>query len=172
MKRGFSLIEVLIGVFVLALALLGVAAVFAATTRQIAQQREEIMAQIARRNAEALQPNVAVELIEGWNLQQIMSTVDGIEIYCATFVSDTPPPIRVMIAIRSGGELQIVDSNIYVPVNGDVVVSWYGFHSVVRDDRLFNQPFEREKPYLVIPYEKSQMLDVHRMDNIRPFLNK
>ena len=172
MKRGFSLIEVLIGVFVLALALLGVAAVFAGTTRQIAQQREEIMARTARRSAEALQPHIPNELTDGWNVQRIMSTVDGIDVYCATFVSDTPPPIRVMIAIRSGGELQIVDSNTYVPVNGDVVVSWYGFHSVVRDDQLINQSFERTQPYLVIPYEKSQMLDVHRMYNTPPFLNK
>lgn len=163
MKRAFTLIEVLIGIFAIALALLGLAAIFAATTHQVAANREEVFGWSARRSAEAMQPHTAIDLQSGWNIQRLPSTYADIDVYAATYVADAPPAIRVTVAVRSGGELRVVASDDYVPINNDVVISWYGFRSVVRDRILNNQEFERLHPYLVLPYETTQVLSVHRM---------
>lgn len=163
MKRAFTLIEVLIGIFALALALLGLAAIFASTTREVAQNREEVFGWSARRSGEAAQPHVPIQLQAGWNIQRLPSTYADIDVYAATYVAEKPPAIRVTVAMRSGGELRVVASDAYVPSNNDVVISWYGFRSVVRDGVLNNQQFERLHPYLVLPYETTQVLSVHRM---------
>lgn len=164
MKRAFTLIEVLISIFVLALALLGLAAVFAATTREVVRNHQEIMGWSARRSGEAAQPHIPIELSTGWNIQRLPSTYPDIDVYAITYVrGQYYQPIRVTVAMQSGGELRVVASDAYVPINNDVVISWYGFRSVVRDGVLSNQEFERLYPYVVLPYETTQVLSVHRM---------
>lgn len=173
MRRAFSLIEVLIGVFVLALALLGLAAIFAKTTHQMVETTDQVFGRSARRSGDALYRTLnrgAAPLALGWNHEPLASVVSGIGVCAFSFVreGDIDPIVVVTASFKGPYEYLTVWSDEYTPVNRDVVVSWYGHIHTVEDGEIRGlQSFERAYPILVIPYAKSRLLDAHRLEYIQ-----
>ena len=171
-RKGFSLVEVFIGIVILAIALLALAAGFAASTKRLADATDQLLARSARRSGEVLYPFVDRQdqpLALGWNHEQFPSTVEGMSVCIFTFHREGDW-LDTMVSMAFKGEYQyrIEWLDDYTPVNRDVVVSWLGFVHTVENDALSGiQDVERAYPFVVIPYEKSRLLDVHRMAHVQ-----
>lgn len=170
MRKGFTLVEILIGVFVLALALVAIGSVFIVETNRIRTNTDEVRGRFARRSGEVLlniMDRTDYPLTEGWNVEPLMSTEDRIHVVGVTYSMERSPPISVVMALKSprdtNPEILVMLYSNYVPVNGDVVVSWYGMVHEVRDGNLALQDFEKEQPIVVIPRQFADVLDHHRM---------
>lgn len=173
MRRAFSLIEVLIGVFVLALALLGLAAIFAKTTHQMAETTDQVFGRSARRSGDALYRTLdrgATPLGLGWSHEPLPSVVAGIGVCAFTFVrqGSDDPIIVVTASFKGPYEYHTSWFDDYTPQNRDTIISWYGhIHPVENGEVRGIQEFEKAYPVLVIPYTKSSLLDVHRLEYIQ-----
>jgi hypothetical protein len=166
MKKAFTLVEVLIGVFVLGLAIIGIAAVFATTTKRVVENYDEIQGRSIRRSADAYYPFVyrEQELQAGWNIEYNSDLSNEYKIAYLTYKLENSPNIVVVVAFKGNAEAYISDANSYRNDNKDVLVSWYGFHHVVENNSVAMQNFELEQQFVVLPYQKMQVLDVHRYD--------
>lgn len=166
MKKAFTLIEVLIAIFVLALALLGIAAVFANTTRSVVQNYDEIQGRSVRRSADAYYPFMYREndLTLGWNIQYNTSLNNDYKILYLTYRNAGMPDTVVVAAYKGTDSAVVTTIDDYRPTNNDVVVSYLGFsHRVVNND-LQIQKAESDYQIIVLPYEKMNILDIHRWD--------
>lgn len=162
MKRAFSLIEVLIGIFFLSLALLGIAAAMVVATRRLQINTGEVLGRSARRSGEVLYANSGtVTLDNAWTITHTPSTIEGIRVISLTYTPTHIPPITVTAAVDGDGEPVIVHPADYVATNGDVVISWWGNVHVVANDTLNIQEFELQAPLVVLPYRTMIVLDVH-----------
>lgn len=173
MRRAFSLIEVLIGVFVLALALLGLAAIFAKTTHQMVETTDQVFGRHARMSGEAVYRTLdrgAAVLSPGWNHEPLGSVAEGMTVAAFTFHRETyiEPDITVIVAFKGPYEYQTVWFEDYIPVNRDTIISWYGFVHRVENDMVQGlQGFEKAYPLIVLPYRKNKVLDAHRFQYIQ-----
>ena len=172
-RRAFSLVEILIGVFVLALALVAVATVFLVETNRIKTNTEEVLGRSARQSGEVLFENLdrnEYPFTEGWTIESIFSTDNGIRVMVATYLLPNLQTNSVAFSVMSPRGLEpeflVMLHQNYVPVNGDKVISWYGFVHEVHDDSLTIQEFEKEKPIVVIPLRSTNVLDYHRIGRI------
>lgn len=166
MKRAFTLIEVLISIFVLFLALLGIAAVFAKTTRSVVQNYDEVQGRSVRRSADAYYPFLYREndLNLGWNIQYNTSLNNEYKIVYLTFKNLGVPDTVVLAAYKGEDAAIITTIDEYVPVNDDIVVSSFGFSHRVKEDQLQMQKAETNYQIVILPYQKMNILDIHRLD--------
>jgi len=168
MKRAFSLIEVLISIFFLSLALLGLAAVFAATTRRLQTNTGEVLGRSARRSGEVLYSNSQVATQSNdWTITPTPSTINGIRVIAFTYTPTSIPPITVTAAVEGDGQPLVSDFDLYVPKNGDVVITWWGGVHTVVNDAVQIQEFEQQAPIVVLPYQTLKVLDVHQYIRIK-----
>jgi hypothetical protein len=170
MRRGLTLIEILIGIFVLSLALMAVGAVFIAETNRMKTNTDEVLGRSARRSGEVLYGNTnrgVYPLSEGWNVEHVFVTDTDIRIVAITYSMENSPPISVVLALKSPRgmepEVLVMLHENYVPVDGDTIISWYGTVHVVQGGVLSLQDFEKEQPIVLIPRRSTDVLDHHRM---------
>jgi hypothetical protein len=78
----------------------------------------------------------------------------------------TEVALYYVVAVAYKGEQAIYSATIddYLPFNGDILVSWYGFIHHVMNDRYNMQEFELRQPFLVLPFAKMDVLDIHKTD--------
>lgn len=166
MKRAFTLIEILIGIFILALALLGIAATFAATTRQVKQNTQEMQAQVLRRSADAYYPFIyrAAELQFGWNLEYIENLHVEYKILYLTYKAAYKPDTVIVIAFQGQDSAYVSNTSKYVPKNRDKIITWYGFIHEVQNDSYNIQFAELQDDFVVLPFEFMSVLDAHKRD--------
>lgn len=168
MKRAFSLIEVLIGIFFLSLAMLGLAAVFASTTQRLQMNTGEVLGRSARRSGEVLYANSATETQPNqWTITPTQSTFHGIRVIAFTYTPSSIPPITVMAAVEGDGLPLISDFSLYIPRNGDIIITWWGGVHTVSNDSVQIQEFELQAPVVVLPYRTLKVLDVHQYTRIK-----
>lgn len=167
MKRAFTLIEILISIFVLSLAFIGLAATFAATTRQIKQNAEEIEARTLRRSAEAYYPFLHRErdFQLGWNIEYVDNLSNQYKILYLTYKTNYLPTTIIVATFKGEKSVYVTNKDNYSPVNNDILVSWYGFKHIVKDDTYIMQNAELQEDFVVMPFEKMSVLDVHRKDS-------
>lgn len=170
MKKAFTLIEVLISIFILFLGLVGIAAVFAKSTKTYVENFEYNQAFQARRSAESFYQHIdrtAYPLVNGWNVEYFTNFHSSLKIAYLTFKSEVYPPILVTACFKGQTVIEEKDHNDYQPYKGDIIVSWYGFIHRLTDENLQLQEFEKRQAVLVLPHINMEVLDIHRTD----FLN-
>lgn len=165
MKKAFTLIEVLISIFVLFLAMLGLAAIFAKQTQQYVNNYEGIQGKIARRNAEAYYPFYQREIDHqyGWNIEY-HDLGEEYKIAYLTYKKSYMPAVVVVAAYKGGEHAYIANSKNYIPVNQDIIITWFGFKHIVKNEQLEMQNAELQENFVVFPYANMKILDVHKKD--------
>jgi hypothetical protein len=72
-----------------------------------------------------------------------------------------------MAAVQGDGQPLVSDFDLYVPKNGDVVITWWGGVHTVVNDAVQIQEFEQQAPIVVLPYQTLKVLDVHQYIRIK-----
>jgi prepilin-type N-terminal cleavage/methylation domain-containing protein len=148
-RRGFSLIEVMISLFILVLGLMTISYVMSSVTARLVRNTNEFRTEVIFRSMDDFP--ITQELVLGWNVLPSMLW-NGYSVGRAAYLyEDNSKEIITWTWNRPGvEETSIVNLSSYSPSSGDILVSCSGNIFYIDNEMPSANEFELTNPFLLI----------------------
>ncbi len=163
MRRAFSLIELLIGIFILALALAAISVVFARISKEVVDNQSEIISSVETKNFSIVYGiNTSDNL--GWNISYLEKRRD-IHFWRLSYWPYSGSPIKFFIGTDLNSEASIAFENgKFSDLNvetGDAIFTCYGRYLIYDPTKHINE-FELDTPIFLVRKSAGTIYGVYR----------